>query len=182
MHERAGQDQMTTWQLTPVPDIRLVQNNLYPAYSVTLDWQLLGDGSLDDTEALQTAVAVALGTNALADVDDLLPDPDSTDRLGWWGDLDAAAIWGGWPIGCKLWLLSRSAILPPESGLGATQAWVNSYIVMALQPFVDRKICSSFNVVNVRVDKQRIDALIRFYRGPKSAIELQYQILWQGIQ
>jgi len=168
--------------LTPTPDIRLVQNNFYPAYSVTLDWQLLGDGSLDDTQALQTAVAVALGTDALADVDDVLPDPDSTDRLGWWGDMDAAAIWNGWPIGTKLWLLRRSAILGPGSKLGATQAWANDYICAALQPFVDRKICSSFRLLSLRVDKQRIDVLIHIYRGPKTALQLQYQVLWQGIR
>jgi phage gp46-like protein len=168
--------------LTAPPDIRLVQNNQFPAYSVTLDWQLLGDGTLDDSESLQTAVAVALGTNALADVDDILPDPDSTDRQGWWGDMDADVIWSAWPIGTKLWLLSRSAILGPESKFGSTQGWANDYICAALQPFVDRKICSSFEVVSLRVDRQRIDVLIRLYRGPKSAIQLMYQILWQGIR
>lgn len=173
---------MTNGALISPPDIRLVQNNVYPAYSVTLDWQLLADGTLDDAMALQTAVAVALGTDALAGVDDILPDPDSTDRGGWWGDMDAAAIWNGWPIGTKLWILRRSAILPPGSKIGATQVWVNAYIANALQPFVDHKICSAFDVANIRVDKQRIDALIRIYRGPKTAIQLMYQVLWQGIQ
>src|SRR4051812_1651501 len=87
------------------PDIRTVQNTEFPKYSVTIDWQLLDDGTLDDRQALATAVVVALGTNALADVDDRLPDPDSTDRQGWWGDMDAEAIWNAWPIGTKLWLL-----------------------------------------------------------------------------
>ena len=32
-----------------VPDIRLVQYDLFPKYSVTLDWQLLPNGTLDDT-------------------------------------------------------------------------------------------------------------------------------------
>jgi phage gp46-like protein len=72
-----------------VPDIRLVQNNIFPAYSVTVDWSLLPNGTLDDTQALATAVIVALGTNALATDTDVLPDPDSNDRCGWWGDLDA---------------------------------------------------------------------------------------------
>ena len=93
-----------------VPDIRLVQNNLFPKYSVTVDWQLLPDGTLDDTQALATAVIVALGTNALASDNDMLPDPDATDRMGWWGDLDAELLWNGWPIGSKLWLLRRSNI------------------------------------------------------------------------
>src|ERR1700750_2247663 len=92
-----------------VPDIRLVQQNQFPTrQEVTCDWLLLADGTLDDTQALATAIIVALGTDALADKDDILPDPDSTDRCGWWGNLDADLIWGGWDIGSKLWLLRRS--------------------------------------------------------------------------
>jgi phage gp46-like protein len=168
--------------LTATPDIRIVQNNQYPAYSVQLDWSLLSSGELDETKALATAVTVALGTDALADVNDILPDPDSTNREGWWGDMDAQEIWNGWPIGTKLWLLRRSAILPPEAKYGATQVWANNYIVAALQPFVDRKIASHFEIISMRVDKQRIDVGIRIYRGPKFAVDLQYQVLWQGIQ
>jgi phage gp46-like protein len=166
---------------TPI-DIRLQQTNAYPAYSVTLDWTLLADGELDDSQALATAVAVALGTNALAGVDDILPDPDSTDREGWWGDYQADVLHNGWPIGTKLWLLRRSAILPPESKFGATQTWVNTYIVGAIQPFIDRRIASRFELVSVRVDKQRIDALIRLFRGPKAAVDLRFQALWQDIR
>jgi phage gp46-like protein len=125
---------------------------------------------------------VALGTNALAAKDDLLPDPDSTNREGWWGDMEADVIWNGWPIGTKLWLLRRSAILPPEAKHGATQVWANNYVLNALQPFVDRKICSSFEIMSIRVDKQRIDMLVRMYRGPKTFIDLMYQVLWQGIK
>jgi phage gp46-like protein len=167
--------------LTPTPDIRLVQNNQFPAYSVTLDWSLLPGGELDDSQALATAVAVALGTNALAGDDDILPDPDSTDRQGWWGDMDAGPIWNGWPIGTKLWLLRRSSILPAGSKYGPTQVWANTYIFNSLQPFIDNKICSSFEIVSIRVDKQRIDAAVRMYRGPKAAVQLMYQVLWQGI-
>src|ERR1700740_3111150 len=93
-----------------LPDIRLVQNTQFPKYSVTLDWSLLPNGTLDDTQALATAVCVALGTNALAGPNDQLPDPYSADGCGWWGDLDAELIWGGWPIGSKLWLLRRAKI------------------------------------------------------------------------
>jgi phage gp46-like protein len=164
-----------------VPDIRLVQNRLFPQYSVTVDWSLLSDGTLDDTQALATAVIVALGTNALAGDFDVLPDPDSNDRMGWWGDLDAATIWGGWNIGSKLWLLQRSKIVPAGPGQPSTLMLVENYIRDAIQPFVDRKICSSFNVWTTRVDTQRIDALIRLYRGPQQEIELRYQVLWNGI-
>jgi len=163
------------------PDVRLVQNAYFPAYQVTLDWALLGDGTLDDTQALATAVCIALGTNALADVDDPLPDPDSTDRAGWWGNLDCETIWDAWPIGSKLWLMRRSKIEGPNAARGATTVRVANYIAQAIQPFVDRNIISTFNVAVIRVDTQQIDALITLYRGPREAIELRYQILWDEL-
>jgi phage gp46-like protein len=164
------------------PDIRLVSNAIYPRYSVTLDWNLLPDGTLDDSYALATAIAIALGTNALADVNDPLPDPDSTDRQGWWGNLDAQEIWGAWDIGSKLWLLRRSAIEGPNAQRGATIALINNYIRTALQPFVDNQICSTFTIASERVSPQQINSLITIYRGPSPAIELRYQSLWDGIQ
>jgi phage gp46-like protein len=163
------------------PDIRLVQNTFFPKYSVTLDWQLLNNGQLDDTQALATAICVALGTNGLASTDDLLPDPDSTDRQGWWGDLDVETIWSGWDIGSKLWLLRRAAIEGPNAQRGATMAHIQNYIVSAIQPFVDAHVCSTFDVTVTRTDVQEIDALIRVYRGPLLAIELRYAILWDEL-
>src|SRR6516165_2984620 len=121
MHQHQGQ----SWadpMINPPPDVRLVQNTFFPQYSVTMDWSLLPDGSLDDTQALATAVVVALGTFGLASPDDRLPDPDSSDRMGWWGDMDADIIHNGWPIGSKVWLESRSAIEGTDSKWGATQA------------------------------------------------------------
>jgi phage gp46-like protein len=161
-----------------MPDIRLVQNTAFPAYSVTEDWNLLWYGALDYRQALATAVMVALGTDGLAYPADVLPDPDSTDRRGWWGDLDAAEIWNGWPIGSRLWLLERAKILPPEAREGATVVNVQNYIAEALQPFVDRGICSTFTVNAWRHDIDSIYAVVRIYRGPLMEVELQFQILW----
>jgi phage gp46-like protein len=164
-----------------MPDVRLVQNTLFPKYSVTVDWSLLSDGTLDETQALATAVIVALGTDRLADPDDILPDPDSTDRAGWWGDLDAEEIWDGWPIGSRLWLLKRDKIVGPESYQGATVVRVENYIREAIQPFLERRIASRMAVEATRVGREQIDALVRIYRGPTLEIELRYQILWDGI-
>lgn len=162
-------------------DIRLVQNALFPKYGVTMDWALRGDGTLDDTQALCTAVVVALGTDRLADPEDILPDPDSADRRGWWGDLDAEAIWDGWPIGSRLWLLQREKITGTGAQQGATVVRVEQYIREAIEPFIDRRIGSRFDVYVNRVSDQRIDALIRIYRGPALEIELRYQVLWTDI-
>ena len=162
-------------------DIRLVQSNLWPQYDVQSDASLLDDGTLDERQALATAVIVALGTDALAERDDILPDPDSTDRGGWWGDLDAEEIWGGWPIGSRLWLLKRDKIEDPGSQRGATITRVDRYIREALQPFLDRRIASRLDVKVERVGRERIDASVVMYRGPSLAIELRYQVLWQAM-
>jgi phage gp46-like protein len=160
-------------------DIRLVQNTLFPAYEVTVDAALLPSGELDFRQALATAVIIALGTDGLADADDPLPDPDSTDRGGWWGDLDAEEIWGGWPIGSRLWLLKRDKILDAGSHRGATVTRVDRYIREALQPFLDKRIASRLDVQVERVGVERIDAHVIMYRGPIIAVDMRYAILWQ---
>ena len=181
VRQQQGQDRLSTCRPTNVPDIRLVQNNQFPTYSVTLDWQLLPDGTLDDTQALATAVCVALGTNALASTDDVLPDPDSNDRCGWWGDLDAELIWNGWPIGSKLWLLRRAKITPASAREGATLMLVENYIRDGdgSRSSIAKSAPASMSGCT-RVDKQRIDALLRIYRGPRPAIELRYAVLWDA--
>jgi phage gp46-like protein len=148
---------------------------------VTIDWLLLGDGTLDDTQALATAIIVALGTDRLALPDDILPDPDSSDRKGWWGDFDAGPIWKGWPIGTRLWLESRDKIVGQDAEQGSTEMRIREYIEEALQPFVDNRICTLFDVQTQRNGRERIDVLIRMYRGPLAAIELQFQVLWSGM-
>jgi phage gp46-like protein len=83
-----------------MPDVRLIQSpEAFPKYQIPIDWLLLDDGTLDDSQALATAIIVALGTDRLAAPGDILPDPDSTDRAGWWGDMDAEELFNGWPIG-----------------------------------------------------------------------------------
>src|SRR5215510_12849193 len=70
-----------------MPDVRLVQLSEFPYQTEeSVDWLLLDNGTLDNTESLATAVIVALGTDRLAEREDILPDPDSTDRRGWLAD------------------------------------------------------------------------------------------------
>jgi phage gp46-like protein len=162
-----------------MPDIRLIQSpEAFPRYQIPIDWLLLDDGTLDDTQALATAVIVALGTDRLADPDDILPDPDSTDRAGWWGDMDAEELFNGWPIGTKLWLLKRAKIVGPEDPEGATVTRVEQYIREAILPFANLKIISSFDVEAWRNGVNRIDAAVTLYRGPKRAVDLRFQVLW----
>jgi phage gp46-like protein len=134
-----------------------------------------GDGELAD------AVVVALGTDRLADPSDVLPDPDSDDRRGWWGDFEAQFIHDGWAIGTRLWLLTRAKIVGAGARGGATTARAETYIREALQPFVDRKVASRIAVKAERVGIDRIDAQATLFRGPSAVVDLRYAILWSGI-
>jgi len=158
-------------------DIRVIEAvNLE---QMMMDWLLLPNGTLDTTNELASAVSVALGTNRLASEEDVLPDPDSSDRQGWWGDYQAEEIWGGWPIGSRLWLLRRAKITQAPSREGSTLQRARDYCVEALQAFVDQQICTSFEVTSIRPDVDRIYVAVTIYRGPKVAIDLRFQILWE---
>lgn len=161
-------------------DIKL-RNTTFKLESTLMDWLQLPDGTLSEEEELATAVRLAVGTDALAGPDEILPwiPDDDNDRRGWWADMDAEDIWNGWPIGCKHWLLKRAKITTPGSFEGATVVRAEAYVRQSLQPFIDRRICSRVDVQATRVGRERIDVNVIMYRGPKTAIELRWQYLWQ---
>jgi phage gp46-like protein len=157
-------------------DVRII--NVTNLAGIWADWLLKPDNTLDESEELANIVKVALLTFAWADADDILPDPDSTDRCGWWGDLDAETIWDGWPIGAKIWLLSRAKITPAEAKEGATLTRAEQYCRIALQPMIDKQLCSHIDVVATRASIERINVAIKVYRGPTLQIDLRFQNLW----
>jgi phage gp46-like protein len=169
-------------------DIRLKEYQSL-LHGTTMDWLLTPVGLLDETEELATAFRVALGTDRLADINEVLPDLDSTDRRGWWGDLDAAEIWDGWNIGCKNWLLTRAKISDDISWEGATVRRAHNYTREALQPFIDKRFCSRIDVRAERVldqtkhqaAREMIVVTVVAFRGPLQAIELRYAYLWDQI-
>jgi phage gp46-like protein len=161
-------------------DIRVV--NVTNLKGIWADWLLLPNNTLDQSEELGNIVKVALLSYALASPDDILPDPDSTDRCGWWGDLDADTIWNGWPIGAKIWLLKRAKITPAQAQEGSTLARAEAYCRVALQPMIQNQLCSRIDVTATRADTQRINVLVTVYRGPLQLIQLQFQNLWSDIE
>ena len=161
-------------------DLRLY--DIVTPFVVTFDLLQRPDNLIDETEALASAVIVALGTDMRAHDDDILPNGEAdTNRRGWWADTDADVIWNGWPIGCRLWLLDRHKITDATARQGSTLARVDAYIREALQPFIQQKICSRVDVAVARTELQKIVANITLYRGPLPAVQLQYQALWNEI-
>lgn len=115
-----------------------------PALSPDLVWDgVMGDLALADPDEagnrgglrarahLETAVLIALMTDARADPDELR---DGDVNRGWAGDtfdLDADA--GEAPIGSKLWLLMRSTVDDFE-----TPRRAEAFALEALQPLIDQ--------------------------------------------
>jgi len=145
------------------------------------DWSLLPTGNLDQREEICNYVKVALMSDRLSDPGEILPDPDSTDRRGWWGDLDAGVIWRGWPIGCKNWLLTRAKISDPNSFEGDTVVRAETYTRDALQPLIDMRLCTGIDVQAERTGIDRIDVVVVVYRGPKADVQLLFQDLWNQL-
>ena len=167
--------------MTTGGDIRFLQQLEFPAYAVHLDWLMSDQNLIEDGYDLQSAVIVALGTDALAPVNEELPDPDATDRRGWWGDMDADSIWGGWEVGCRLWLLHRAKIVGPGAEGGATIAKAEGWTREAMRPFSDRRITSRIDVYADQIGTDRIDVGVVIYRGPNAAVELRYAELWDDL-
>lgn len=165
-------------------DIRLKQSPTvislgYPPFGGQIDFTVGASGGLDETQALATAVIIALGTDGLAFISDELPDPYSTDRKGWWGDMDAPSIWSGWPIGSRLWTKARSSITFAGSRRGSTLAEVVDMANNSLQPFVENQIISAYQVKGTALESGRgitLDILLVRSRAP--AVSLLYDVLW----
>lgn len=158
-----------------MPSIRLVQK--IGLTNLTIDTLFAPKAGLDSDIALARSIMVALNTDRLALEGDTLPTNDN-DRRGWWGDLNADTIWGGWAIGTRLWLMVRDKITGSSAKQGATVARATGFITEALQPFVDAKIFSRFSVALQVIGTSKVVGTITIYRGPKTAIALQYEDFW----
>lgn len=165
-----------------MPSIRLLSSKADPASASTfgpgIECLFRPVAGPDSDVALARAVIVALNSDRRAADDDVLPTGQDDDRRGCWADTDADAIWGGWPVGSRLWLMRRDKITDAGAAQGSTIEKARRYIAEALQPFVDAKICTSFDIALERAGRDRIGGTITLFRGNKTAVALTYQDLW----
>ena len=146
-------------------------------FTVRLGWMFGAvDGDAQD-HRLANLVIIALNTDRRALPDDVLPDRNSDDRRGWWGDTDGPQIWGGWPIGTRLWLLQRAKLTDSNAREGATIERARRYIREALDPIVSAKIATRYTL-DLQQGQDKISGSITIFRGPKSAISLRFADLW----
>ncbi len=83
------------------------------------------------------------------------------------------------PIGSRLWLLARAKLTGRARARAPRSSGRRRYIAEALQPLVDMKIATRFDTALQQVGTDQISGTITIYRGPKTAIALQFQDLWR---
>lgn len=132
------------------------------------DW-LITPPDLELDDGLETAVVISLFSDALADVDDVLPD-HSGQRRGWWGDTFPDV--DGDRIGSKLWLLSREKQLPP------VLERVRRYARAALQWLIDDGIAQT---VDVEAEFPRTGVLafaVTVQRTMEGPLRFRFETFW----
>lgn len=120
----------------PLSDIALQWNNTITAADIAMN----GPDLLAD-DGLNTAIILSLLTDRVAAPGDILPDPASLDRRGWWADAFLPPV-GGKPdfMGSRLWLLRR-AVQNNETLIRAKH-----YAAEALQWLLDDGVAGALDI------------------------------------
>lgn len=139
------------------------------------DWAIV-DGDLQSDAGLDTAVALSLFSDRLANPDDEIPD-GSDDRRGWWGDAFLDPLADGTPdhLGSRLWLLSR-ALQTQETALRA-----QAYCQEALQWLVDDGVVGAVTVPVPTFPSRgfmEITVVISQQNGQGAPVDRRYTFLW----
>jgi phage gp46-like protein len=148
------------------------------------DWALAGAdeaqnrGGLKATNAIHTAVLIALFTDKRVPDEHPLRYLADNDPRGWWGDgVDVRADLGEAPLGSLLWLLQRA---PLDA---STEQWAIAFAQEALYPLIAQQVVSKIEVeATANKLKNRLEMLVRLYgRDGKLVYDERFQSLWDQI-
>ena len=152
-------------------DIKVIWNNDYQEGDIQYN-----KGDLTRELGLETAVMMSLYTDRQASTDDILPDSNSIDRRGWWGD--QITDFDGDQIGSRLWLLERSKI---TDDIISTAKF---YIEESLQWMIDDEVVQN---IEIEVERQNradgsgtLAALIQLEQSDGKIVALKYDDLWKN--
>ena len=153
---------------------------------IKIDWEentpiegdlvfLNNDIQLD--EGLSTAVFISLFTDRRASDDDELPDPNGTDKRGFWADsIDPYEV--GDQIGSRLWLLERSKTTEK------VMSQAEDYILEALEWMKIDGIAKTIEVEVERVHREgSADDLVfkvAIYKMDGSKENFKYNYEWEN--
>ena len=133
-------------------------------------------GDLRQEIGLTTAVYMSLFTDRRASSDETLPDPNSKDRKGWWGD--ALSEYNNDNIGSLLWLLSRAKTI--NDVLVKAKAYTSD----ALAWMVIDGIASKVAVEVLRKDRKDKSSIlsiaIAIHKADGTKEAISFDLLWEN--
>lgn len=136
----------------------------------------IANQDLTKDEGLETSVIISLFTDRRANAEDTLPDSNSTDRRGWWGDLASPDVEGD-RIGSRLWLLQR------EKTLASVIEKAKKYAEEALEWMVEDGVAVKVDVNAERQGTVGSDILaleVKIYRLYGETVAFKYEAQWNA--
>lgn len=134
-------------------------------------------GFLEMDQSLYTAVVISLFTDRRADKNDTLPDANSTDRRGWWGDLVSEIP--GDRIGSRLWLLERSSATIENTILA------KKYCEEALSWMIEDGVAAKIEVETERQGESPPNYIlaigIKIYRRDGTVVPMRFDLFWENL-
>lgn len=139
--------------------------------TIVVDGQTVSLG-LQSAQPLVRAVVMSLFTWRRANPDDKLPgSADNFGRMGWWGDTFATV--DNDRIGSRLWLLSRSKLLPE------TVALAKEYAEEALAWLVDDGVAARVDVRTERLGLSTLAIGVRIYKSDGTVpVDIRFTDVW----
>jgi len=137
------------------------------------------NGDFVNDSSFTTALIISLFTDRRAKEEDPLPDPESNNRRGWWGD-NLAEVQDD-RIGSRLWLLSREKTTQ-DALIRAKQ-----YTEEALQWLIDDGMAAKVEVETERIfrgNEPTGDTLairVRVYNAAGTIESFTFQTLWSDL-
>ena len=137
------------------------------------------NGDFVNDSTFTTALIISLFTDRRAKAEDPLPDPENTDRRGWWAD-NLAEVQDD-RIGSRLWLLSR------EKTIKDVLIRAKQYAEEALEWLIDDGVAAKVEVETERIfrgNEPTGDTLairVRVYSITETVESFTFQTLWSEL-
>jgi phage gp46-like protein len=152
------------------------------------DWVLaahglntLNVGGLQATSELQTAVYLALFTDAYVPPDHPLAYLADGDNRGWWGDgVDVRTDLDEGPLGSFLWLLERAPLVAAGVGI---DLWAQSFAAQVLAPLQAQGAVAKITTqASVDTQNSRLELSVALYGSDGAqAYSGTFQLAWQQL-
>lgn len=164
-----------------------VERSIEEGTDFLCDWQLSGAsealnrGGLQAQHALETAVMLALFTDAYVPTDHPLAYLADGDNRGWWGDgIDVRADLNERTLGSYLWLLERAPLTVAGVPI---ETWAQQFAIAALAPLQQQGAVARIDVQAASLPaNSRLELAAQLYgRDGAKVYDRRFDLVWKQV-